>query len=236
MQKEKKKTKKKIPFWIQIIAILLCGVLASVCVYFAAPKDKRPEYTVTFQYQDGTIIGTKQAKEGQGVYPIEYIGDDVFRGWDRAINNITSDMETYPELYTITNEENFFFFNSQYVQEGKKFKLDLILGGDVNISKAVLTLEYDNEVLNFTKATKNKIFKITEQEDGKVVFELNSDVPLKERTKLTTLTFDALEMDAYYSQMTLSAKDGYHVSEDDEIPATLTTINNKIYFLQEVSK
>ena len=68
MRKEKKK-RKPLPFWVQIMLILICGAIIGGAVYgtiryvkWRQYEDSLPVYTVTFAYQDGTVIETKQVK------------------------------------------------------------------------------------------------------------------------------------------------------------------------------
>ena len=123
MKKEKKK-RKPLPFWAQIMLILICGAIVGGAVYgtiryvkWRQYEDSLPIYTVTFAYQDGTTIETKQVKEGRGVFPPDFDSHGVFQGWSKPINNVKADTEVHPLYYTIA-DENLFCFDSVYVKEG----------------------------------------------------------------------------------------------------------------------
>jgi len=138
--------KKSIPFWLQIVAILMAGALVSLGIWLYAKVTSsnnggsNESFTVTFAYGDGSIIAQNEVKSGKGVLPPIPKTDAVFRGWDIAIDNVTSNIEAHPMLYTIV-EDNLFYFNSVYVQEGKDVTILLRLGGNVNVSSGKLTLE-----------------------------------------------------------------------------------------------
>lgn len=249
LKRRKKKT--QIPFWIQILAILLVGVLASVIVLFVVPSlnynNEEPgttetstqpdtgdgEYTVTFAYQNGTVIEKKTVTKGKGVFPPMPKGDDVFRGWSGAFNSVQSDVEVHPIFHSIT-EDNLFYFNSVYVQEGEEFTLDVYVGGRVNVSSGKLTLNYDPEVLEYKHSDDNGISSVSETKAGELVINFSSDTNFDEKTMLSQITFFAKEKDAYATQVDLSAKDVKVLSGGQEMSADFATINNKIYFLQEV--
>lgn len=229
------KKQASIPFWLQIAGILLLGVLASVIVRMVHPGAKSPElpvYTVTFARQDGTVIEAKEVHEGKGVYPPEYIGSGVFRGWTGAFNRVTSDVEVHPILHTI-GEDNLFYFHSVYVQEGNDFSLDVQLGGRVSVSSGTLTVLYDPAVLEYRGADTD-LCTVAEGEEGELTLSFRSDAPIREEELLAVLNFRALEKNAYSTEVQLQARDMTIVTSDGERPADCATINNKVYFLQEV--
>ena len=246
---EKAKTG-KLPFWLQIVLILLCGVILSGVAYAvihnkieadrekneAAREAEKPRYTVTFAYQDGTVIDTRQVKEGAGTFPPDFETDGVFQGWSAGFNEVMSDLETHPMVYNITEDENLFCFDAVYVQEGKQFTIDLRLAGHVYISSAELRMEYDPEVMDYIEASDTDHCIITKEEDGKLNIKVSSDVPLTESCLLSSITFRAKQKDVYSTQINLSCISGALSVDEKESPATVSTINNKIYYLQEVSQ
>lgn len=159
----------------------------------------------------------------------------VFRGWSGAFNNVTADIEVHPQFMDIT-DENLFYFNSVYVQEGKEFSVDVKLGGEVNLSSATLSISYDSEVMDFIKSEDEGVCKVTKEKDGELKLSIQNDVPVTEPTQLSQLTFKAKEKDVYATQIDLSCKDGKYMEKGAEKPATTATLNNKIYYLQEVEE
>lgn len=241
--KQSTKEKRPIRFWLQIGLILLCGVAASVVAWTITNKQiaeereaAKPRYTVTFAEQNGNVIDTRQVKEGAGTFPPTYETDAIFRGWSAGFNQVQSDIEVHPMLYAITNEENLFYFDSVYVQEGEQFHLDLRLGGNVCISNAELSLEYDDEVMEFVEASDTAISTITKTEDGKLLVKLDSSEQLKDPLLLSTLTFTAKQKDVYSTEVSLNCIQGFLANGSKEVPATVTTLNNNVYYLQEVSQ
>lgn len=231
-----KKDKKKLPFWLQIVSILLLGVIASVIAYSAANGLKTEDlqtHTVTFAYQDGTVIESKQVKHGKGVFPPELTDEGVFRGWSTGFNAVTADVEAHPVYYSIS-EDNLFYFDSVYVQEGKEFSLDVCIGGRVSVISAELTLQYDPDVLEFRQTDGSDGCTVTEEEKGTIKLSVQLDEAVKEETLLQQLTFFAKKKDAYSTQIDLSAAQVYTVANGQQITADYATINNRIYFLQEV--
>lgn len=229
--------KKALPFWLQIVLILMTGALVSLGIWLYS---KTPEasgsgekYTVTFAYGDGSVIAKSEVRSGKGVLPPIPETDDVFRGWDSAINNVTDNIEAHPMLYTIV-EDNLFYFNSVYVQEGERFNISLRLGGNVNMSSGELTLEYDPEVLTYIGADCEKLCTIDLPEPGLISVRVNSDAVLTDAAQLAVLKFRAEEKDAYSTQINLKTSKVVTLSAGEEIPADNATINNKIYFLKEV--
>ena len=248
--------RRQLPFWLQIILILLAGAALSVIVLLVmrGSKVKNPtqqtqapteasavtnsdplrEYTVTFAYQDGTVIDTRKVKEGHGVFPPELETDHVFRGWTGAVNYVTRDTEVHPAVYAINSDENLFYFNSQYVKEGECFTIDLNLAGLVNISKATLEISYDPEVMELQEHTEAECCKVEETAPGLLILTLDSQSPLRQKTLLSSINFLALEKDVFSSKISLSCKDPKLLTTGGEVPVTGTTINNEIYYLQEV--
>lgn len=227
--------RKGIPFWLQITMILLLGVLTSLIVrmvYLDADANL-PRYTVTFAYQDGTVIETKEVSEGKGIYPPEYMGDGIFRGWSGRFNQVTADVEVHPILHGIS-EDNFFYFHSIYVEEGKKFTLDVHLGGRVSLSSGELTVFYDPEVLEYLESDPMDCCEAELVGEGELKLTFSSQEPIREEKLLAKLHFRALEKNAYSTEVQLQAKNMMIVTAEGEKPADCATINNKVYFLQEV--
>lgn len=224
---------KGIPFWLQIAGILLLGVLASLIVRAVYPGADLPRYTVTFAYQDGSVIETKEVTEGKGVYPPEYVGDGIFRGWSGRFNQVTADVEVHPSVYPVS-EDNFFYFHSVYVEEGTKFALDVHLGGRVSISSGELTVLYDPEVLEYLGAEPMDGCEAAQNGEGELKLVFSSTEPIRTECLLSKLNFRALEKDAYSTEVQLQAKNMIIVTGEGERPADCATINNKVYFLQEV--
>lgn len=222
------------PFWLQIMMILLLGVVASIGVYTVGRNRNTTMYTVTFAYNDGSIIEQKQVKAGKGVEPPKYVSDMVFRGWNSPINNIQQDMEVHPMFYTISDDVNLFYFNSVYVREGKDCLLDLNLTGDVNLSSAELVLSYDTNVLQFKGENSADICTVKEKEHGTLAININSDEPVTEKTLISQLKFHAKKADAKWTEIDLKSKGAKIEVNGMEYDIESSTINNKIYFLQEV--
>lgn len=228
-----KKERKGIPLWVQLIAILLVGVLASVGVFLFVKDSKIERFTVTFADQDGNVIEEKVVKNGKGVIPPVFETDLVFRGWDTTINNVTSDIEAHPDFYRIV-EDNLIYFNSVYVQEGKSFVVDLTLAGNVNISDGEVTLNFDNEVMSYKSFKGYGITDVKETAEGELTIAFNSDTPLTEKTQLAQIEFYAERKNVNNTQISLKANKANLVVKGDKKFADCATINNKIYFLQEV--
>lgn len=233
---KKDKVKKRFPLWAQVVSILLVGIIASGAIWMIARDKKIARHTVTFAYGDGTVIAKKEVKDGQGVFPPSLdLENAVFRGWDCAINNVTQDIETHPAIYSI-EEDNLFYIDSAYVKEGKKIDLPLMLGGKVNVSSGELTVEYDPEVLTFKKAEKNSLCTVEEKSSGILTVTFSNENVLTQAMKMTSLEFYAKKKDVYATEITLSGTKVSVVTNGEEAPADFATINNKLYFLQEVSK
>lgn len=240
MQRQKKKT--GLPFWAQILAILLVGVLASGAVLLFAPKqqkttpeDNTEKYSVTFAYQDGTVIETKTVKKGKGVFPPAVEGNGVFRGWSGGFNAVTANVEVHPVFYGI-KEENLFCFDSVYVKENTEFSLDLYVGGVVSLSSGIITLSYDTDVLEFRNTENPECVDVTEKKPGELTIQVHADHSFREETLLSKLVFFAKVKDAYSTQIDLAASDVNTIANGKVISANYATINNKIFFLQEVEE
>lgn len=228
--------RKEIPFWLQILGILMLGVLASLMVLAVYPRDKGgtlPRHTVTFAHQDGTVIETKEVTEGKGVYPPEYTGSSIFRGWSGQFNQVMADVEVHPILHGIS-EDNFFYFHSVYVEEGTKFALDVHLGGRVSISSGALTVLYDPAVLEYLGAEPMEGCTAELTGEGELTLTFSSPESIRAECLLAKLNFRALEKNAYSTEIQLQAKNMKIVTAEGERPADCATINNKVYFLQEV--
>lgn len=238
----RQKGKDTIPFPIQISLILLCGVLMSALAATvirgrpsvdATTANRDPMYQVIFALQDGTIIEEKSVHEGKGVMPPEYAVDGVFRGWNAPFNAVTSNVETHPMIYQVA-DENLFCFDSVYVKEGEQFTIRLNLVGTVNISSADLTIEYDPMVMDYV-ASKNAACCATHEiESGRLRMELRSERPVNETMLLSEITFFAKPEDVYSTQINLHCTNGILKIGAAETPTAVSTLNNKIYYLQEV--
>ena len=161
------------------------------------------------------------------------MGDGIFRGWTGGFNCVTSDVEVHPSIYPI-GEQNFFYFHSVYVEEGKKFALDVHLGGRVSISSGELTVAYDPEVLEYLGADPMDGCTAEQTGAGELKLCFSSPEPIRAECLLAKLSFRALEKDAYSTEVQLQANNMKIVTDEGERPADCATINNKVYFLQEV--
>lgn len=247
LRKKGEKRNRSISFSGQIVLILAAGVLVSLGVlafsHFGSvnsntditinTENASKSYTVSFYSSDGSLIEKKEVKHGKGVLPPRIDFHGVFRGWDRQINSVTGDLEVHPIFYPI-NEDNLFFFNSAYVLEGEEFELPINLAGNVNVSSGELILEYDSRVLKYKGNEKSDIYKVRKKKTGKLLIKFESDGVIKEAAELAKLKFKAKEKDVYATEMVLSSKNIVVVSGDEKTPADNSTINNKIYFMQEV--
>lgn len=205
----------------------------SICVWAYVTDKNAERYTVTFVQADDTVIEQRKVKTGYGTIPPAYETEGVFRGWNTAINCIQSDIEAHPMVYDIV-EKNLFYFDSQYVQEGKDFTLGLFLGGDVNLSNAEIELTYDPRMMEYKKANGAESCIISLTEDGTVLMTVDCDCNLSQKTKIADIVFNAKKEDVYSSEIQLSAKNVLCISSDKRISEECATINNKIYYLQEV--
>ncbi len=225
--------KKKFPLWAQVVAILLAGVIASGAVYLIV-KDKTAErFTVTFAESNGEIIEQKEVKKGSGVFPPVLTNDGVFRGWSAGFNMVESDIEVHPIFYDIV-EDNLFYFDSVYAKEGKSFTLDLYIAGNVNVSSGTIKLTFDPDVMKYKKAQSDDLCEIKEDKAGELTIGFSSKKAITKKTLLGEIMFYAKRADAYASEIQLSASDVILVANGKEQKADFATINNKIYFLQEV--
>ena len=236
MEKASKKSR-QFPFWLQIVLILAVGAAVSVIILLVArsrssDREKGDTFTVTFCYQDGTLIDQMEAERGKGVEPPQYIGEEIFRGWNTAINYVTSDTEAHPILYQIV-EDNLFYFDSVYVQEGSAFSLDLFVGGNVNVSSGSLTIEYDPDVLSYQRTS--GLCEASEDEPGVLRLEFSEDAPITEKTQLASIKFEAKEVDAYSTEVLLSAEEATLRVKGTEQAVDFATINNQVFFLQELT-
>ena len=232
--------KLRIPFWLQILSIFLAGILASGVAFWMAQEyvsnrqnEKMEKHTVTFAYQDGTVIETKEVTHGKGVYPPKLADKGVFRGWSSGFNIVEADVEAHPVYHTIT-ENNLFYFNSVYVQEGNTFFLNLCVGGNVSVSSGELTLMYDTEVLDFLESKETQQCMVAEPTKGKLVIQIESDITIRTETLISQLQFLAKEKDVYSTELVLKASNMKVFADGQEIPSDCATINNKVFFLQEV--
>lgn len=239
----RKNTRKiSIPFWAQILAILLAGVVAGGVVLLLAPDKQQTapqgavvQHTVTFAYQDGTVIETKTVEEGKGVFPPVLETNDVFRGWSAGFNAVKADIEVHPVFYNI-KEENLFYFDSVYVKEDTEFVLELYVGGKVGLSSGTITLTYDPDVLEYKGADGMEGLEVSENKAGELTITFSSDAPIKEKVCISQLTFYAKKKDAYSTQINLTASDVKLTVGGQAQSANCATINNKVYFLQEVAE
>lgn len=233
--------RESIPFPIQIILILLFGVVLSIIAVAIIRERFNPNnkdlidsvYLVTFAQQDGTIIETKTVHEGKGVTPPEYETEGVFRGWSNPFNAVTSNVETHPMVYQVA-DENLFCFNSVYAKEGEQFTIQLNLTGAVYISDADLIIEYDPLVMDYVFSNCAECCAVSEAESGKLNVEMRTEYPVDEEIQLAELTFYAKPENVYSTQINLRCMNGTLKTGTKAFPVTVSTINNKIYYLQEV--
>ncbi len=120
------------------------------------------------------------------------------------------------------------------MEEGQKFALDVHLGGRVSISSGELTVSYDPEVLEYLGADPMDGCAAEQTGAGELKLTFSSPEPIRTECLLAKLNFRALEKDAYSTEVQLQAKNMKIVTDEGERPADCATINNKVYFLQEV--
>lgn len=209
-------------------------MIASASVYLISQEINSEKFVVKFAYLDGSIIEEKKVKSGKGIMPPKLESDDVFLGWSAAVNNIESDIELHPQFYNIV-EDNLFYFDSQYVKEGKNVQIDVYVGGNVNFNKGELFIDYDNAILHYKKSNCADGVSASNEEDGKIKISIDSSFPIKEKTLLTSITLSTQKADVFSTEILLTADDVTYVENGKDKPAVFATINNKIYFLQEVN-
>lgn len=239
MAKEKR-SRNSIPFWLQIMMILLAGALVSLGIWLYANSErdesgndiKDEVFTVTFSDGDGTVISQEKINGGAGIIPPIPETEDVFRGWTTALNSVQSDIETHPSIYKIV-ENNLFYFNSAYVVEGENFLLPLRIGGNVNVTEGQITMEYDPEVLTYVKADCEDFCKVEKGEAGTLIIKLDSDTAITAPTQLAELTFRAEKKDAYSTRIDLKSDGVFTMENGEKVSAENATINNEIYFIKE---
>lgn len=228
------KNKKKFPLWLQIVLILTAGIIASSAVFLVARDIKTERYTVTFAYGDGTVIDKKEVKSGCGCFPPVCETDYIFRGWNGKFNEVICDTEVHPMFYEVADDVNLFFFDSKYVREGRRFDIDVEVTGNICFSSGLLTLQYDPDVMKYKESESSDICSVSESEPGKLEIKINSVAPVTEGQLLSKITFFAKRADAYSSELILSGSNFKKSANGVESNADFATINNKIYFLQEV--
>ena len=194
---------------------------------------EEPVYTVTFAYQDGTAIEKKTVHAGKGVFPPEFETEGVFRGWSSPFNAVASDVETHPMVYQVA-DENLFCFDSVYTLEGTEFTIGLKLTGAVNLSTAEVSIEYDPLVMEYVGSVDCAVCIVEEEASGALKLRLRSSEPIREPILLSELTFLAKPEDVYATQIDLRCENAKLLLADSETPVTASTLNNQIYYLQEV--
>ena len=111
-----------------------------------------------------------------------------------------------------------------------------MLTGEVNISSAELTVSFDTNVMECVGTNGENHCSVLNEGDGKLIVYLNSDEPLKEKSLISEIRFKALKKDVYSTQIDLSCKNAKVSQLGVDVPATASTLNNKVYYLQEVDK
>ena len=122
------------------------------------------------------------------------------------------------------------------MQEDTRFDLDVYIAGQVSLSSGTLFLSYDPEVLEYVESEDAEQVTATETEAGELEIHFDYDTGIKEKTQLSKLTFYAKPKDAYATRVDLKAGEMKVTVNGQEQPADCATINNKIYFLQEVDE
>ena len=120
------------------------------------------------------------------------------------------------------------------MQEGKEITLDVRVGGQVSVSSGELTLMYDPEVLEFLGSDSMAQCTVTESGEGELKLCFESADAIRSETLLSQVRFLAKEKDAYATEVSLKASNMKILTDGQELPADCATINNKVFFLQEV--
>jgi hypothetical protein len=97
-----------------------------------------------------------------------------------------------------------------------------------------LTLFYDREVMDYLSSEVSDCVSVEQTEDGNLTLRLDSPQPIREPMLLARIRFYAKPMDVYSTQISLQAKQATTVVSGKELSATISTLNNNIYYFQEV--
>jgi len=258
-----KNRRSRIPYALQIIIILGIGALASLLILVigrthghketenntkpsdadiaaveAYEKEDRTahaseSYKVTFLHDNGTVLEEKTVKYGYGVIPPIFETEGVFRGWNKPINYVTCNIETQPLVYDIV-ETNLFYFDSVYVREGTSFTLPLKVSGDVAVCSGRIELNYDPEVMDYIEDVSVDFCEVKKGKTGQLIITFDSNENLTEETELSQLSFFAKEKEVQQTRISLKAADTLVLQNGERISADNATVNNNIYYLQEV--
>ena len=109
-----------------------------------------------------------------------------------------------------------------------------MLGGTVNLSSGEVILVYDEDVMEYKSYQALKSVGITKTGKGELTIKLDSNEPIIQKTELAQIKFRARKANAEFTQAVLSAKSAKLVLGGDEKTVDCATINNKIFFMQEV--
>lgn len=229
--------KKKHIFFIILILFLTVALSAGMLIYAcnkAGIIQLFGAYTVKYHSTSGSTIKTCRVNEGFAKPPkkIHIPQNTVFLRWDKDILNISDNTDIYPATRDIKNEANVIYMNAKYVESGKEFQTDLLLGGAVDFSDLTFVIQYDKKCLQYTgEKDLNKHISIKNDTDNAILsVKITANENIKEGGVLAKLGFKAVGRKFNYTELKLKIDSiEKNLNNNGKVGTECTMYNGKIY-------
>lgn len=133
----------------------LKNITADLVITATYKLDEPTVYTVTFRDHDGTVLKTEQVEKGKSATaPADPVRENfTFAGWDKAYNNITSDLVV---TASYTTSKIVISAESITVNPGtNEVTVHIRVYNNPGIMGAVLKITVDDQVFSFVSGSKN---------------------------------------------------------------------------------
>lgn len=150
------------------VSIVVCvSFIIVLCVFWA-----NKSYSVKFYSDNKELLKIDTVKSGESANPPvepELSYGSIFQKWDTDFSAVTKDMEINPEFESVNGKENVFALAGAYGKKDDVVTTSLTLCGDVMLSGFDITLEYDEDELQFDSVFGNDENVIyNEKKPGKI--------------------------------------------------------------------
>lgn len=242
MKSSRSEKSSQIP-WLAVILIIFIGVAASLLIFLLRqPTDKTAKnenassgktYTVTFFDTDETELSTETVPEGKPAHAPASPQTDlntVFRGWDIELSEIYDSYEVHPLLEDLSQEENALYIDTQYLDGGTDFWVDLNVCGKVDLTRAKFSVEFDPEIMSYLGCDEDPGLYSPEKESKSVLlFECFFDETLHQPRTLARLHFQLEDVSMIYSTLPFEIRNLETTQNGKTVRVNGEAVNAELY-------
>lgn len=188
-------------------------------------------YKVAF-YSLGKLLETQEVKDGAGAKPPvpELVIGKLFKGWDKELSCIKSDLEVNAVFEELGESQNVFSVDNVYIKNGEEVVVNVDLRGKIELATADFTVNYDNKKLKLkeVKFADAGIEHNSLPEKGQVKCSLMAVENITGEVDCLQLVFTKTKEDFSKCDITVSVDNASKIQKDKIVDAPFKTVNGSV--------